>query len=146
MLDFSTFPLNNKVFLFLIPYARPNSVIRSSKKTRCTAVIIGVATFIFASFGVSAAELRGKILAFGGGNPPSGAVMYAECKGTQKHASVASDGRYSIRGLPSGTTCELSIAIGDAKSPRIPFTTSGPVARFNGQVRRRGNSLVLIPD
>lgn len=73
--------------------------------------------------------------------------MHADCKSAKRgHASVSQNGRYSIRGLPSGETCELWIEINGATSPKIPFTTSGPVARFSGQVRRRGSSLILMPD
>ena len=94
----------------------------------------------------SAAELRGRIREHGSNRAAAGSVVHAVCGGTSKSAGLTGDGSYSIRGLPSGQTCELWVKMGSRVSARVPFTTRGPVARFSGQIRLRGNGLILMPD
>ncbi len=108
--------------------------------------LIGIILIVGGAHYTSAAELRGSIREQGANSAPAGAVVHAKCGPAGGESRLAGDGRYSIRNLPSGKACELWVRIGNLASPRIPFTTSGPVARFSGQVRRRGNGLILMPD
>ena len=127
---------------------------KTASRTRqraLSAAIIVIGTALALSFNASAAELRGRIREQGADRAPAQAAVHAECEGQKpKSTQLPNDGRYSIRGLPSGKACELwvTISVGEAEleSGKIPFTTRGPVARFSGQIRKLSKRLILIAD
>ena len=92
---------------------------------------------------VSAAELRGRIWDAATGNAPSGGSLQLNCGGSPNPHSLVGNGSYSIRNVPSGP-CKITVRTSDGTASRN-ITINKPVVRFNGETRRAGNRIFLVP-
>ncbi len=92
---------------------------------------------------VQAAEVRGRIRAFGSDTAPADATLEITCSGKKKTLNLSGNGSYTMRGLPSGVFCRLLVRSGGvaSRSARVK-----PTARFSAQMRRRSGSIELIPE
>lgn len=94
-------------------------------------------SLLFAS-NINASELRGRLT----GLP--GASVDVSCNGYDDSLPLSNNGTYSIMGLPSGKNCSFTVSTEDAKSVKIPFSTSRSVTIYNGQVKKFGGRIVVI--
>lgn len=97
----------------------------------------------FVAGSVEAAEVRGRIRAYGGNAAPGDTTLAITCAGKKKTLKLTGDGSYTMRGLPSGSFCRLQVSSGAlaSRSTRVK-----PTARFSAQMRRRSGSIELIPE
>jgi hypothetical protein len=109
--------------------------------------LTAVLVLMLVSERVYAADLRGRIWpASGQQNLPADTRLIVKCPGiADKSTSLADNGSYSIRGLPSSTTCELTLQIDDLLSRVVTVRTSAVVVRFSAEVRRSDKTIIMLP-
>ncbi len=85
---------------------------------------------------LSGAELRGKFTGL------AGATVHVACGGDTKQGTIADNGGYIVRGLPSNKGCNFTLKKGDASSIPIPFQTRKAVTTYNGSLRLSGKRII----
>jgi hypothetical protein len=107
------------------------------------AILVGL---LFSS-PVEAAELRGRMWASGqSSRAPQGATVTVTCGSSSKPTvSLASDGAYSVRGLPANANCQLVVKVGSKTSPVVRVRTNATVVRFNAEIRTLPDRVIVLP-
>ena len=91
-----------------------------------------------------AAEVRGRIWDETTREAPQGGTIRIVCGSQEFPGTLAPNGSYSIRGVPSGGTCQFFVNAYGLEASRT-IAVNGPVVNFSGEVRRVGGTIVLIP-
>ena len=97
---------------------------------------------LFSSF-ASAAELRGRIWDAKTGKAPAKGSLKVSCGGNPNPHSLVGSGSYSIRNVPNGI-CTLTVNTSNGSASRT-ITINKPVVQFNGETRKAGNKIFLVP-
>lgn len=107
---------------------------------RYTAFALGMLTLTSA---VSAAELRGRIWDAATGRAPNMGKIVLSCGGDPSPHPLVGSGTFSIRNVPNGPcTIKLSTSSGSASRN---IAINKPVVQFNGETRKAGNKILLVP-
>jgi hypothetical protein len=116
---------------------------RLSRPGTCVSVIGALA--ILVSSAAQAAELTGRIWNASTGDALPGGQLTVTCPGYIKgNFPLASDGSFVLTGVPSGASCQLTLASSLGNATRH-IKISAPVVRFNAEARVVSGSLMLIP-
>lgn len=107
----------------------------SSKRIGCVFLTLAALAFCSSAY---AAELRGRLT----GMP--GAKVKVSCPGGGGSATIASSGKYAVRGLPGGQNCNFTVSGDGAASVAIAFSTSQSVTLYSGKLAKRGSRIVVI--
>ena len=95
-------------------------------------------SFLILFSAVNAAELRGQLSGI------ANASVKVNCPGGGGSSTISSSGSYSVKDLPAGKNCSFSVSQGAAKSVNIPFSTARSVTVYSGQLRLRGNRILVL--
>lgn len=95
---------------------------------------------------VTAAEIRGTLRGADNQRVPPGTEIEVSCgAGHMGSVPLRSDGSYSVRGLPAGRGCQLTIRYQDGStSEQIPFSTGRSVVLFNAELRKYRNRILVF--
>ncbi|MDX1411008.1 MAG: hypothetical protein R3351_02535 [Nitrospirales bacterium] len=91
----------------------------------------------------SAAELRGRVWDAKTKKAPNRGSLELSCGGNPNPHPLVGNGSYSIRNVPNGT-CKITVSTSGGKASRT-ITINKPVVQFNGETRKAGNKIFLVP-
>jgi hypothetical protein len=93
-----------------------------------------------------ASELTGRIWDPGSGKAPTDGNLELTCSAPKYNEGIplTGDGSYSLRKVPPGASCQLTITAAGGRAVR-QVNVGGSVVRFDAEARVVGGRLVLIP-
>ena len=114
------------------------------KHTKLSTMFFIFSFIILSSASVDAAELKGE-MTIKGKPIPSGASLQAKCGKWNDQTAMEKNGRYSLRGIPSKSSCTFTVKFPDGvASAPISFSTRKNVVIFNAEIRRARNTLLIL--
>lgn len=93
---------------------------------------------------IAAAELRGRIWDAATDVAPPGGTLRVHCPGFSEPTELSGNGNYSFRNVPPQVSCTLTVSTNAGEGSRS-VNVNGPVVRFDAELRKIGNRLLLIP-